>query len=324
MTYVAALRDDVGRETDAYQNTPTAADRGEPQKDDVALDRLQQSQDALSSVPLAAPSDKALGDVDNTTAHDSDAPHEQLETILTSDSEARPRKQRSPKRRKKRRLTVGNDQSYLADNSEKFTGTDQTTMDTEELPSVDATVASGTAARSTADDAPDTAKELDRRQRATEEATAPAPHDNDGTLGDWSEEPPPWGTDDAGGTAPTHSPCCSAPCPRAVAVTVYCPHLPVLRSSETQDAQSAALSAAPDSPPPAIAGHVSRSRSAAAVSCPLAHSSPSATPGPPPSGSNDSSVDQQREAPTRPPSSQITHEVKADGRLSCAGVSHRR
>ncbi|XP_047122056.1 uncharacterized protein LOC124805531 [Schistocerca piceifrons] len=87
-----------------------------------------------------------------------------------------------------------------------FSAAPTATMDTEELPSVDATVASGTAARPTADDAPDTAKELDRRQQATEEATAPAPHDNDGTLGDWSEELPPWGTDDAGGTAPTHSP----------------------------------------------------------------------------------------------------------------------
>ncbi|XP_049767867.1 translation initiation factor IF-2-like [Schistocerca cancellata] len=110
--------------------------------------------------------------------------------MLTSDSEARHRKQRSPKRGKKRRLTVENDHSDLAGTSETFTGTEQTTMDTEELPSVDATVASGTAARRTADYPPDTAKEFDRRQKATEEATAPAPHDNDGTLADWSEDPP--------------------------------------------------------------------------------------------------------------------------------------
>ncbi|XP_049766254.1 RAD51-associated protein 1-like [Schistocerca cancellata] len=109
--------------------------------------------------------------------------------MLISDSEARQREQQSPTRRKKRRLTVENDQPDTAGNAETFPSTEPTTMD-RELLSVDAGMASGTATRPSYDDALETAEESDRRPQNTGEAMAPTTYDNYGTLEDWSQDSP--------------------------------------------------------------------------------------------------------------------------------------
>lgn len=190
LTYAAAFREEVRTTPEPNQQAPSEDHRNESRTEEVEMDHDQRSQDELPSTQPTPLLNVAAMDVDSVKEQERELKNENQEATPTSDSERRQRKQRSPKRQKKRRLSSEKGSQESDTNDEVTHSLERRPKDTEELPNEDARERSGAPTCSPRNDATEEGEKNEQVSMNVEDAQRTMECGTDGSHVDWSAEVP--------------------------------------------------------------------------------------------------------------------------------------